>query len=152
MFNPFARIASAPVSPHLQQVRKLRETVDTRLRGFGLAAVAIESVTKTEPLTVWMQRGREGSCFTYLVTDGQVTQGDLKFNQRIVTGGTFTLEIFEAWKRVDSVKLRLRPGFDASKILDLLESVRAIRTELRQVSKPASDQERTIEMVIKIVE
>jgi hypothetical protein len=39
--NPFARIASAPTSPHLQQVRELRQTVESSLRSLGLVNVTI---------------------------------------------------------------------------------------------------------------
>jgi hypothetical protein len=62
------------------------------------------------------------------------------------------MEIMEVMKRLFSVKIRLRPGFDAAKVQSLLDDVESIRCGLRSISKHASQEDRTIEMVILIVD
>ena len=161
MSNPFARIASAAanasVSPHWEAVKTFQEVIPPMprymvWRGSEAATVSAEAVTHEEPLTVWMRRGHEGSRFTYLVTDGQVKKDDEAFTRRIVTGGTFVLEIIEIRVEIREVTVRLRPGFDPEKIISLLKQVDSIRWNLRHISKSASDEERTIEMVIHVVD
>lgn len=156
--NNIARfIASAPKSPHLEAVKELRATAPPmpsyERRGGGCWSPRLSiDVAILEPLIVKMQRGYEGSFFTYLVTDGEVTAEGPTPIFRTVRGGTFTIEIIEVRGEIISeVKVRLRPGVDPEKVKEQLKQVDKIREDLRHTSKSASDKERIIEMVIRRV-
>jgi len=146
----FARIAGAPPSPFLEEVRKARAALLQERRDHMDVQIIITD--DETPITIWMQRGFEGSAFTYLVTDGTPVLGELTANQCVIDDGTFVLEIVEAWLRITTIKAYVRRGCDLQQVQALIRSAYETRCELRRTSKSAPDEERTIEMVIKKVQ
>ncbi|HSW77577.1 MAG TPA: hypothetical protein VLG36_02160 [Candidatus Chromulinivoraceae bacterium] len=151
MSNIFARIAGAPPSPFLQEVREARAAVEARLRKRDDRTDVQIIIADKKPITIWMQRGFEGSAFTYMVTDGTPIQGELTGHQRIIRDGTFAIEIIETRLRITAVKAHVRPGCNMQQVQALMLEADKTRSRLRAISKPASDADRTIEMVIERV-
>lgn len=119
--NPFARIVSAPASPHLEEVKAFREVVTDLLH--TTCVVTVKPTSRDEILAVRMEHDYGVTCSSYLLTDGEVKVDSSDTRLQFVSGGTYTIQITEARECLAGVQVYLRPGFNAIKLQDLLETM-----------------------------
>lgn len=144
--------AAKKPNPRRAQIDELLTKVETHYAAYATYDhhIRVELKLHDGPFTVVMRRGQDGGPFTYLVTDKSPEVGQYGSLTRVCRG-TFAVEIEDAFLRLRSITLHVRANCDLKVLLEHALEADKTRRQLRSISKPASDDARTIEMVIKTV-